>query len=671
MTGNIQERRDMLRSARFQLAPETQTSRRDAIDRLVEIGLLAAPEDSRLTPTQIEETGLLELDDGRPVISRAELEESLQRLAESERVVCTDLTDQNVYGLSAERRDELQENLRESQNTFQEVIDRLFTRPDTDKQAYAPAFRETLDRLIGTLSEANILRLVGDAEDAPPLTPGTVHSVTSDVASQHSGVDQEVLERRTRQFFEEDDPQYNELKWRYGQNKFVVQSLGLDEAGYSISRELFGDATFFLDTNVLIHALEPLAEHHNGFDAVSDASDDFNISFRVASISIDEARGVAEHKTDLVREIHNQVPPAMEDRLGDLFYRVFKERVLHGDQTAEEAFEHLLNPEANLNRLGAESDDSDWYTEQRGTETTGKLTQQILNHSSKNPRQAEHDALLLRRISAAREHGNADTWLLTLDTTLPHFTREGADQPLAINLDAFLQWLGTAHAADEDEMQRLFSSELRQLLSPAGRFFQLRDFRLFAEMGMECREMPAEDVEECVEMIRSFARHHDLSDPGNREELMGKIARFFTSPDREYKQEVERLEARVEEKDERIEKLQAEHEKKLNGLTGRLDKMEDRITSLDEEREEADLRAEAHQRLLISSLLLFIVGILLWNLVVSQAGGSNLLQRVENSLAVLGTTFLVWATGTALWLGEKRMKTLGRPWNKLADYLPG
>ena len=61
-------------------------------------------------------------------------------------------------------------------------------------------------------------------------------------------------------FFEESDPLFSEIKWNLGQNYYVAKALGMDPSGKLLSSELFANAIIYLDTNVLIEALEPTPE---------------------------------------------------------------------------------------------------------------------------------------------------------------------------------------------------------------------------------------------------------------------------------------------------------------------------------------------------------------------------------------------------------------------------
>lgn len=662
----VSPRRSILLSARLQLSPQTLEPRRAAIDKAVATSLLAADEGVLLTPGQIEETGLLCLRDGRPFITRAELEDSLERLHDEGTLATVEMGSKTAYRLSSPEREKLEDQVGRTERILESVVERVFETAEPSASAYKAPFRDALDVLIGRLSEANILRMIGEAEDAPPLHPEDLIDVVGDLSDEYDHIDVDYMERRLSYFFGTEDPEFNELKWRYAQNTFIIQSLGLDEAGFSLSHELFSDTTFYVDTNVLIHALEPLARHYTGFHAVREARDEFGLDLKAAFISVDETQGVSARKVDTIRKIENQVPPDIQDRVGSLYYRVYKENVLQGDRTIDEAYSDLLNPERPLEEFGVELVEAEWFEKERSTEATNQLVRMMKRKSGKTTNQAVHDALLVRWVHKERRESDDDVWILTTDTELPKYEADDDEGPLAVTLDGFIQWMGTARGQEDETTRNLLSSELRRLLERTGRVFEIEDFLMFARMGMECRELPADDVEECIRTLKNEGFTMNPHNPGEREELISRISRFFASPDRRIQQEVQQLESKVQ----HATRERDEAKEEVAELEERLEDKSDEVEEADRDRRREERRAEGYRRLSHAVLVGLIALFVFVQFVLPDLSGSNLVQRLGSALPWLGGGLALWVAGAVWWIGQENLETMGLPWSWLAEYSP-
>jgi hypothetical protein len=53
------------------------------------------------------------------------------------------------------------------------------------------------------------------------------------------------------------DPDFDAVKWTLAQNCYVAKAIGLDPTGFILSKDVFGNSVLYLDTNVLMEAMEP------------------------------------------------------------------------------------------------------------------------------------------------------------------------------------------------------------------------------------------------------------------------------------------------------------------------------------------------------------------------------------------------------------------------------
>jgi hypothetical protein len=116
----------------------------------------------------------------------------------------------------------------------------------------------------------------------------------------------------------------------------------------------------------------------------------------------------------------------------------------------------------------------------------------------------------------------AKTWVVTTDGLLPGATPQCSDATtLAIGLEALLQWFSPLLLPEttNGEFPAAFAEMIRRRLLPQERFFEPEDFLIFHVLNMACKDLPADDVEQCVRYIKTNAAHLDPSVPADREKL--------------------------------------------------------------------------------------------------------------------------------------------------------
>lgn len=253
------------------------------------------------------------------------------------------------------------------------------------------------------------------------------------------------------------------------------------------------------------------------------------IELNVCQISLDELRGVVAYQREIIVKVVNQIPDALVPKVRGEFFQLYRERLsLTGTVDLEDIFSSFVHPMELLQSYGVELIDDRWFAEtktQREADNLVPIIQreyQAKRRRSKGNASARHDALLLLWILRERERTARNTWLVTLDTSLPGFlpqSENGPVRPLAITLDALLQWISPIAIHDDETVEdeaAIFSEAIKYQLLPQGSFFDLRDFIVFAEMQMSCKELPAEDVEECIRYLKANAPNLDPSDPTDR-----------------------------------------------------------------------------------------------------------------------------------------------------------
>lgn len=666
----IARKRSILFSARIRFSPETQPVIETAIDKIIEQNLLIAGCDIGLTLQEIEEQGAVHFGGGTPAISRLDMRKSLERLVESERLIASGNHDQKRYMLSEKTMQELWEMQQATERRFSRVVDRLFKNTDKGSSAYETPFLECLCIIFSRLGEVYVRLIKGEVGLDELLRLPSVLRALGEVKAKYQSIDEVLLKSAIFSFFRDSDPDYDAIKWNMAQNYYVAKALGLDPSGYLLSREMFGNAVFYLDTNVIIHALEPKARHHGSFKSVSRACKKLQIELNVCQISLDELKRVVEDRCEIIARVADQVPDDTAPKVRGIFFQLYREQLAStGTVDFNELFRSFVNPMPVLAQsYEVELIDDAWFAEAESQRETENLVQAIKREYEakrrrpKKTRPALHDALLLRWIQSEREQGARNTWLVTLDTSLPGFPPQTGAVPvrsLAITLDALLQWISPIAIQDDaDEVAAIFSEAVRYQLLPQESFFDLRDFLVFAEMEWSCRELPAEDVEACIRYLKTNAPNLDPSDPVDREKLARAISKVFADPSRKYKQEVRRLETEIERKD-------AEYKRRLEEREERIQKLERERGEQEEKNRKEALKKSAHMRVTIVALLLLAYELVVVYLAQQYGEGTNLFQKVINSWQFLSLGVAFSALLSWFILGKERIRTLEWPFTKL------
>lgn len=663
-TSDIAHKRAVLFSARMRFSPETQPVRDTAIDKIIEQNLLVADCDEGLTLREIEEQGVVCFAGGLPAISRLDMQKSLERLVEANRMIVSGEPGQERYRLSEQALQELWEIQRSAEGRFARVVDRLFRNAEEGPSVYTTPFLECLCIIFSRLGETYVRLIKGEVGLDELLGSPSVLRALREVRARYPSINQSLFEAAVFSFFQDSDPDYDAIKWNMAQNYYVAKALGLDPSGYLLSKEVFGNAVFHLDTNVIIHALEPKARHHRSFEALSRACRQLQIEVSVCQISVDELRGVVEDRRELVAKVADQIPADTAPKIRGLFFQLYREQLASTEtvdfDTLFASFDHPIEDLAEL--YGVELIDDPWFIEAEDQPETEKFVQQIkLEYRDrrgrpKGNRPALHDALLMRWIQLEREQTTRNTWLVTLDTSLPSLLPQEEDtrvRPLAITLDALLQWISpiAIHGDIEDEIAAIFSEAVKYELLPQERFFDLRDFLVFAEMEWSCKELPAEDVEECIRYLRINAPNLDPSNPADREKLAHEISKFFADPSRKYKQEVQRLEAEMAGREE-------EYKRKLEKLE------KERIEQEKKRRKEA-LRKSARIRMSVVILLFLALEAVAVYFAWQYGEGTNFFQKVKSLWELPSIAFVISVVLSWFILGKERIRALGWPFTKL------
>ncbi len=667
-------RRVMLFDARMRLSTQTQLVKYAALDKLIERVLHLHPEGLNSLGVSAAARTL-----GSPALTHSDLKAAIDRLSNDGRIT-TDQT--RTHHLTTAAASELQREQTTADNRYDRVIARLF-----GDKTYATPFLEFLSTIFSRLGEGYVRLIQNDPTAEQALRPNIARALAR-TKKRYPRLDHERFAHAAQRFFSERDADGDLVKWNLGQNYYIAKALGLDATGHMLSRELFGGGTFYLDTNVIIPALEPLSPSHDAVITLSKACKQLGITLAVTQASVNELRRVVHAQTTMITEVAGQIPEATKAKVRGLFYQ------LHRDNPTtplDELFAHFTDATRVLKaKYDVDLVDDIWFTSAEADEATLKFAEEIrdaysLRGKKKSKAGSLHDATILRWLSKERET-NARQWIITLDQRLPSLTIGTTN--LALTLDAILQWVTPIIDVDHEEhLAQLFAEAVQYRILPPENFFDLKDFLVFAQLECECKELPAEDVEECIRHVKRYASNLDPTNPTDREVIAREISRHFAGPGLQYKSELERLRTdntqiaetatlEIGVRDDRIalletsvHQLRADFDRELLRLNE-----QHRAAATAFEGEKKALVSEHEAKLLHASAvtrrnvgIIITGGLVLAGIVLGAiyGSGANVLQRIAN-LWLLPTTCLgVGALTMYLLLGRERLATLDPHWKRL------
>ena len=249
--------RDIIRSARIQFSPTTQSVKSTALDKIVEqsIGIYGV---EGLTIDEIVMESCIVINGGRvPVVRHVDVRESIRRLENAERVMVLD-SNAGKYGLTESSRVEFDVLRQDTVTRARRIVHTLFADQLPDPQQMVEPFYHLLGRIFSRLSNSYVSALRGDRSNVMPVPQEEIVSAISTI-SAHYNVNDPILLRAATRFFAANDPDSVTTKWNLAQNFYIALALGMDPSGTLLSDELVGNCSLYLDTNVVIEGLEETA----------------------------------------------------------------------------------------------------------------------------------------------------------------------------------------------------------------------------------------------------------------------------------------------------------------------------------------------------------------------------------------------------------------------------
>jgi len=642
-------------SVRLQYSAQSATQREAAIDRIVE-QLLCRPDiGGTASAGDIAEKCAVEFPAYAGAITRHAITQALERLERQQRVSRPDPSQRPArFQATAATREEREREIQQAEKRLVGTVSRFLDSTVRSAPPYSEAFLWCLGSIFAHLGNRYADEITGSPSLSGWENDVSIEGTVARLPSRLSVPDVTALCRGLRDFvLDKEHPDTKFIKWNLAQNHYVLKMLGLDPGGHYLSRSVLEGTELYLDTNVVVDALAEIGYQHKRFVVLADACRATGAHLKVADISLDELARLVESKKTEIRAVLGQIPE--DTPVDDVFYQVYTEAAAANScVSVADALWRFGDPGGQLSEsYGVEVVALPAPDEPHSAPAAHPYVPQVQRayeeHKGKGKRKrkpsAAHDARMLRYVEALHRLHGIRAWFVTLDGSLPR-VQLGTDQQskltVAIHLSALLQWISPLVSHGEADLADAYADALRSELLPKDVFFELGDFRVFADMGMECAHLPREDVEDCIRHVKSTFADLDPARPEDQIRIQSEIGKYFADPGRKYKQELERAKQAETALRQQLEEDQLHREAERK-------ESRDALERQDAERREAEalatkraLRAEGWLRFSWSLIVCMLLEAGAMALAMFLGEGKNWLQKLGDTWWLLPLPLAAW-----------------------------
>lgn len=528
---------------------------------------------------------------------------------------------------------------------------------------YREALLECLSTIFGRIADRYIDEIISDDRTGTNFLPANIEEVATNVHLSHPKVSHEEFFPGLREFFLSEHPDAVWIKWTFCKNYYALKIVGLGDVSNALSKEAFTGLSVYLDTNVILSALDKRDENYSVVMHLLERIRGLGCEIGVLDVTAKELSELAIWQGETVQDVLNQIPDELLPRTKGLAASV---ELLYRQDDSNPSTEAVLAEFENADRIiGERLGLPIVYTSSFDADPPSDVVQSLASTLKSNydtgrrqgddRRKSEsaalHDALALIFVKRMRADGKRCVFL-TLDKSLPtfRFPEDTTQLRPAITIDALLSWLGII-LEDDESIERAYSTLLSAQLVTSQQDFSIGEFAMLSQVGMDCKNMPSDDMEQCILYLRREAQGLDLRSADDREKLHHKVTSFFSSPARKYLGEMAVLRDGVDKSAVVAEELRRQ-----------VKSSENRGIELSEKAKYVSKVARTKDRLWIVRIVL-LVGILSVIWAASEyATGENILQKVISFWPLFGLVLAlcfalarVWCRGDLWPIAKKQL----------------
>lgn len=229
----------------------------------------------------------------------------------------------SAFKLSKTATQSIESSEKASEKELNHICERLFKDSEHGWKRYVKPFLEFLSIIFSRLGEDNARMILGELSPHQVVSSSYFSSALNSANKHLKHLDKNYFESSVTSFFQDDNPEYANLKWKMAQNYYILKVIGLDKQSVLFSRDIFNDAKFYLDTNIVISALSPTETYHESFIKLCQICQNQGINIIVSNITINELNMVVDTQSEILRTIVDQIPEDTAAKISSDFYEIY------------------------------------------------------------------------------------------------------------------------------------------------------------------------------------------------------------------------------------------------------------------------------------------------------------------------------------------------------------
>lgn len=597
--------RQILTAVLFQHSSKVQPFKQESLDSIVERIVFFSP-DINLSIIGIQKIFTEITGYTIPILN---FESSLDRLQKSIRIE-QDKNDIEAFFIAPKRKREIEISENSINQKQSGLIDKLFKNSPENKSKYFEPFWFAVSYIFSNIGDYSAKIVDGKIDKEQILFP-ILDNCIEECKSKYS-INFVIFKQKLIDFFSDiNDPLYIETKCILAQNYFIAKAIGINPNSETFSKDVFENQVIYLDTNVLLAIVSKFNRKHSNAIAFLRAINKLKISICITRPTIIEYETWVQNEFERVRKTAKQIPKKTKSKIESPiyqdYYHTYQLNLNEGKKYELEEIlnrleKHYFNYKEILTELvpnqKIEYIDDSWFdniVKEANFIQFVKLVKnkykEVSGIREKGDGAAIHDAKVLLWLDKKSKESGIKHLFVTTDTSMPLIRFEENDMTSNIVLEAILQWLlPLTNGHNDIGIEKTISEIIKQRILPKEFIFEIKDFMIFDQLHMECQELPAEDVENCILYLKKNASGLNPNNASDREKFASEIAKYFIDPSKKFKLELSQKEKENENLKKRlgdvynlIGELQEQNTQKENDLVNLKKQNDEMILSITDE----------------------------------------------------------------------------------------
>lgn len=462
-------------------------------------------------------------------IDQARLESVIDELSQKGTI----LVSGNHYYLSRAFTNKIAQDIAESYNRLNNIINKFFGECFSDKEIIKEWLIDAIITFFSTYSNAWISDLTSKEKSIETKKEDIIQQI-SNRTNSNKKLDVRDRQNLSKQFFSfiiSKDPEVSLFLWEYGTSAFSARLVKETSGADDLTVDIFNKSSCILDTNILIDIALEGSEKHESLDVLSEILRELNMAVYTLDITRKEYQNKVTSKYIQVKKLmHGSIVKTLT-KTNDQFMQAAG---LRGCSEIEdfEIFFKEINPTPTS--IGDNIIIGNYPEDQ---ELQGEIDKYVNNQSHRDEYQSlytsmhghnkkeeplNHDLGLI----GATQHlcKSKKIFILSDDNTLNQYAkRMPFDQiPLAVRLDTLINVLAVKQGGilnNQTSFQELFANIVRNGFNPHKDTFQVEDLSYMYDKNIQVASLESSRIEEIAREVNRL-RMQDTPDKEVSQTLM-------------------------------------------------------------------------------------------------------------------------------------------------------